>query len=346
MPIKDQSNDGQVPVAYLKLFLQHAEAEGFRPASLLAGTRLRPDHLRASEAPVGLADTRRVLSNVGRAMGPGWHLSLAPRLTIPAHGPLGFAVVTAPHLGAAVNVLLRFVGTRGPWVWLSGSEEGDQFVIRLHESLDMGDERAALVELTLLAIQNMIERPLGREIRGARIAFAYPEPGYGDRLAASFHAHLEFNTGGHLLSFPVGWLREPCILHDAAMHRYLVARCEEDLRSSMGVLPIEIGVRQALLAGAPNLPGLREIAAAQHVSSRTLIRRLKRAGTSYKLIREDVRKTLATDYLLNSELSIASIAFRLAYHDPSNFGRAFRSWFGISPGQYRARARTHRKKPQ
>jgi AraC-like DNA-binding protein len=345
MPLKDQSKNGRVPVAYLKLFLQHAEAEGFRPASLLSGTRLQPDELRASEAPVGFADTRRVLSNVSHAMGPGWHLSLASRLTIPSHGPLGFAVVTAPNVGAAVNVLLRFVGTRGPWVWLSGSEEGDEFVIRLHESLDMGDERAALVELTLLAIQNMIERPLGREIHGARIALAYPEPAYRDRLAGSFHPRLEFNAGGHLLSFPAGWLREKCILHDAAMHRYLVARCEEDLRLSMGVLPIEIAVRQALLASTRNLPGLREIAATQHVSSRTLIRRLRRAGTSYKAIREDVRKTLAADYLLNSELSVASIAFRLAYHDPSNFGRAFRSWFGISPGQYRARARTHREKP-
>ena len=76
---------------------------------------------------------------------------------------------------------------------------------------------------------------------------------------------------------------------------------------------------------------------------RTLIRRLKRGATSYKAILEDVRRTLAVDFLLHSEMSVASIAYRLAYHDPSNFGRAFRSWFGISPGQYRARARTQRK---
>jgi len=69
-----------------------------------------------------------------------------------------------------------------------------------------------------------------------------------------------------------------------------------------------------------------------------------RGGTSYKAILEDVRRTLAADYLLNSKMSVASIAFRLAYGDPSNFGRAFRSWFGISPGQYRAHARTLREK--
>jgi len=343
MPFKDQSQHWRVPVAYLKLFLRHAEAEGLPAERLLAGTGLQTDALRLSEEPVEFDATRRVLSNVTRAMGPGWHLSLAQRLTVPSHGPLGFAVVTAPNLRAAVSVLLRFIGTRGGWVWLAGSEEDDEFVVRLYESVDMGGERAALVELAFLAIQNMLERPLGREMRGAKIAFAWPAPAYRDLLVESFHAQLEFDTGGHLLRFPATWLAEPCILHDAAMHRYLVSRCEDDLRAAAGILPAEIAVRQALLAGGGRLPGLSEIAAAQHVSPRTLIRRLRRAGTSYSAILEGVRRTLAADFLLHSEMSVASIAFRLAYHDPSNFGRAFRTWFGISPGRYRARARAQRK---
>jgi AraC-like DNA-binding protein len=343
--MKDRITSWRVPIAYLKLFLQYAEEQGLPVERALAGTALKPRELGLSEQPVSFDDTRRVLSNVTHAMGPGWHLSLAPRLSIPSHGPLGFAVVTAPDLRAAVGALLRFIGTRGAWVWLAGAEEDDEFVIRLYETANMGEERLALVELTFLAIQNMLERPLGREIRGARIALAYPEPTYGDRLARSFHARLEFDSGGHLLSFPAAWLSEACILHDAAMHRYLLSRCEEDLRAAAGILPAEIAVRQALLARPDQLPSLAEIAASQHVSPRTLIRRLKRGGTSYKAILEDVRRTLATDYLLHSEMSVATIAFRLAYHDPSNFGRAFRSWFGVSPGQYRTHARTVREKP-
>lgn len=345
MPFKDQSRDWRVPVTYLKLFLQHSEAEGLTAERVLAGTGLQADVLRQSEKPVDFNDTRRVLANVTRLIGPGWHLSLAQRLTIPSHGPLGFAVVTAPDLRAAVNVLLRFIGTRGAWVWLAGSEENEQFVIRVYESLNLGAERPALVELALLAIQHMLERPLGREIHDARIAFAYPEPDYHDQLATSFHARLQFNASGHLLSFPAAWLDEPCILHDAAMHRYLLSRCEEDLRAAAGILPAEVAVRQALLASTNRLPSLAEIAARQYVSNRTLIRRLKRGGTSYKAILENVRRTLAVDYLLHSDMSVASIAFRLGYHDPANFGRAFRTWFGVSPGRYRIRARTERENP-
>jgi AraC-like DNA-binding protein len=154
-------------------------------------------------------------------------------------------------------------------------------------------------------------------------------------MAAAFHTELAFNASGHRVSFPVDWLDEPCALHDEAMHRYLVMRCEEELRSVSGILPAEIAVRQALLARPGILPGLAEIAETQNVSPRTLIRRLKRGETSYNRVLEDVRKTLAADYLLRSNMNVTNIGYRLGYQDPSNFGRAFRGWFGASPGRYR-----------
>ena len=125
-------------------------------------------------------------------------------------------------------------------------------------------------------------------------------------------------------------------MYDEAMHRYLILRCEEDLHVALGVLPAEVAVRQALLAKPGVFPGLREIAAELHVSPPTLIRRLKQGETSYNAILEDVRRTLAVDYLRHTGMNIAHIAWRLGYQDPSNFGRAFRGWIGVSPGNYRS----------
>jgi len=324
-----------MPAAYLKVFLQHAASLSLPVEQLLTGTSLTADRLMQSDQAVSFLETRQVLANVTGILGAGWHLSLAQRLTTPSHGPMGFAVVTAHDLRASVDVLLRFFGIRGPYLWLAGAEENDQFVIRLYEITDMGEERNALVELAILAIQGLLERPLARELRGARITFAYPAPSYLEQMRSAFHPALEFNAKRHKLSFPAAWLDEPCALHDEAMHRYLLMRCEEDMKVVSGILPAEIATRQALLARPEKLPGLAEIAASQNVSPRTLIRRLKRANTSYNTILEDVRKTLAIDYLLRSDMSISNIGYRLGYQDPSNFGRAFRAWFGASPGGYR-----------
>ena len=335
MSLKDHNQHWRMPAAYLKVLLQNIASQHLEVRPLLTGTGLDADELMQSDQAVSFLETRQVVANVTQSLGPGWHLLLAQHLTISSHGPLGFAAVTAPDLRASVEVLLRFFGIRAPFLLLAGSVENDHFVIRLYETTDMGAERNVLVELAMLSIQGLLERPLGREIKGARIAFAYPSPAYGEQLDQTFHPELEFNASRHKLSFPVEWLEEHCVLHDEAMHRYLLLRCEEDLRVVSGILPAEIAIRQALLSRPEKLPSLGEIAAAQSISPRTLIRRLKQVNTSYNAILEDVRKTLAVDYLLRSDMSITGIGYRLGYQDPSNFGRAFRAWFGTSPGRFR-----------
>ena len=329
-----------LPAAYLKLFVQHATTVGLELDPLLEGTGLNGRGLLTSETPVDFDAMRRVLGRVTSKFGEGWHLALGERFTVPAHGALGFAVVTAPDVRVAVEVLLRYFGIRGPFLWPSGAVEGDEYVIRFYESRAMGEERRLLVELALLSLQGLIERPLGHTLQGARLAFKYPSPTYRQALEHSFHANLVFDARRHSLRLPLAWLDQPCAMHDEAMHRYLLARCEDELRETAGGLPAEVAVRQALLAVPGRMPSLDEIAASQNLSTRTLIRRLKSGGTSYGAIREGVRRTLATDYLANSRLSVSRIAYRLGYHDPSNFGRAFRGWFGMAPGAYRKNART------
>lgn len=335
MIAKDQNKPWNMPAAYLKVILQQVATEKQSADKLLAGTGLDLAKLFKSDLTVSFEQTRKVLANANSSLGQGWHLSMAQGLTISSHGPLGFATVTAPDLRTSVDVLLRFIGIRAPFIWAAGSVENDRFVIRLYEAIAMDEERTVLVELVMLALQGLIERPLGRKMLNARITFAGPAPVYREQLEASFHPDLSFDSIGHTLSFPANWLDEPCVLSDAAMHRYLVSRCEEELRAASGVLPAEIAVRQALLTQSGVFPSLAEIAALQHTSPRTLIRRLKRGNTSYLAILEAVRKTLATDYLSNSDMTMANIAYRLGYVDPSNFGRAFRAWFKVSPGRYR-----------
>jgi AraC-like DNA-binding protein len=342
MFLKDQflsepASDWNMPAAYIKLFLQHASTEGLLAQPLLSGSGLELEMLSQSDLTVTFQQTRKVLANANRIIGPGWHLALDRRLTAASHGPLGFAAVTAPKLSASIDVLLRYVGIRAPFLWLTGSQEDEWFVIRLHETTEMGMERMALVETALLALQNLIERPLGREIGGARILFAQAAPSYEEQLTKVFHPQLYFNAGEHSLRLPSVWLEEPCVMYDEAMHGYLLLRCEEEMRMALGILPAEVAVRQALLATPGEFPGLREIAAGLHVSPRTLIRRLKNGRTSYQAILDDVRRTLSTNYLLHTRFTVAHIASLLGYQDPSNFGRAFRSWFDDSPGNYRRR---------
>src|SRR5210317_1000117 len=124
----------RMPATYLKVIMQEASAANLPVESLLAATDLTQETLLTSDEPVSFASTLQVLSNAERLLGPGWHLLLAMRLTVPSHGPLGFAVVTAPNMRSSIDVLLRFMSTRAPFLWSAGTAEGDQFVLRFHEA--------------------------------------------------------------------------------------------------------------------------------------------------------------------------------------------------------------------
>ena len=78
------------------------------------------------------------------------------------------------------------------------------------------------------------------------------------------------------------------------------------------------------------------------VSTRTLIRRLENERSSYRVILEYTRKEVALALLLDPLKSVADVALALGYQDASNFGRAFRGWFAVSPDVFRNLAKDDR----
>nr|WP_247716489.1 AraC family transcriptional regulator [Sinomicrobium weinanense] len=71
-----------------------------------------------------------------------------------------------------------------------------------------------------------------------------------------------------------------------------------------------------------------------NISVRTLQRRLKDEGASYIQIVEEVRKTLAIQYLRSDIASVKEISNILGYAEVSGFVRAFKKWTGRSPSLF------------
>jgi AraC-like DNA-binding protein len=86
-------------------------------------------------------------------------------------------------------------------------------------------------------------------------------------------------------------------------------------------------------------PSIEVVARALHMSSRTLQRRLQEGGSSFQRVLDEARHQMARYYLSNSALELNEAAYLLGFQDPNSFGRAFRSWEGVPPGDWRE---THR----
>ena len=90
---------------------------------------------------------------------------------------------------------------------------------------------------------------------------------------------------------------------------------------------------ELLPSGHPTMDG---VARALAVSTRTLQRRLREEGTSYRAVLGQTRESLARHYLTSSALSTAEISFLLGYEEPNSFYRAFRGWTGETPDAVRS----------
>ncbi len=77
------------------------------------------------------------------------------------------------------------------------------------------------------------------------------------------------------------------------------------------------------------------IAKLANISERSLRRRLSAQGTTFNTLVAQNKKTLAKQWLTDGDKSITDISFLLGYTDTSNFTRAFKKWFSVTPTTYK-----------
>lgn len=330
--------------AYFRLIVRRFGVTRARRAKLLAGTGvIRFDDLPRSadaidrEITVGVQ--LRQLRNL-HTMGPAHYgVELGTALDAVTHGAAGSVAATAPSVGAALDALVRYVSVRTPFVVLRASRAPGTYTLQVDETCRLGPIRRAVLEMVLLSIQGVVEAALGRRIAAARFQMPAPCPPYARRLTRCLHGHVAFEGRDASVTFPATWLDLPCALADPIAHRSASARLEM-LRQRLDGDFVDARVERVLEGGGDAPASLGQVAARLRVSPRTLVRKLGHRGTSFRSLVEAHRRRRAVELLGQPELSVADVAERLGYEEPTNFARACRRWFGMSPRAYRMRLGT------
>jgi AraC-like DNA-binding protein len=107
-------------------------------------------------------------------------------------------------------------------------------------------------------------------------------------------------------------------------------------RVSKPVISI-LSVRQVMTEMlSTGYPTLALVASELEVSPRTLQRRLAENQMSHSQLVNQVRLARACQLLARRELQISDISRETGYATPSAFSRAFQSWMGASPREFRS----------
>lgn len=76
------------------------------------------------------------------------------------------------------------------------------------------------------------------------------------------------------------------------------------------------------------------------ISSQSLQRRLRANDTSFSNVIRETKKQKAIEYLLHTDHPIGEIATTLRFGSPTSFARAFKTWTGVSPREFRKNCRS------
>lgn len=133
------------------------------------------------------------------------------------------------------------------------------------------------------------------------------------------------------------------LLHSAGTSRGALVALgvrERRLRQARPDLSVSDSVR-ALLPIVLGLPGtpLSLCASLLALGERTLQRRVEAEGQSFRALLQQSRRELTLTLMPWRDLPTEQLAARLGYRQSAQFYRAFRGWFGESPGRRRATAR-------
>ena len=323
-----------VPIVYTAELVSLLGEEGVPAGDVLRGSGIPRKQLRD---PDGLTTHPRQLRVYENALAlssePGLGLRLGARFKPGHHGVLGHALLCAESGRDQLRIVVHYARIRGFLLDFDFREEGGVAILSAHDIMPLGPVHQVAVE-ELLAMFGTPRSSSSGFVRSMEIHVDYAAPPHRALYEQLYDCPIRFEAETVELRIPSEALDVPSEMSNAEMARICEERCQAILQRLGSGGQMVDRVRSHIMAGPRRLQ-LESVALQMAMSPRTLRRRLREEGTTFRDVVGDVRKGLALDYLESSDLSLEEIAALLGYEDAANFNRAFRKWVGEAPGRYR-----------
>jgi AraC-like DNA-binding protein len=253
---------------------------------------------------------------------------------------MGKVAINEPDLRRALLTGIRFYGMVTDAFEVTLQEEGDQATLVFHMNSPQRERHYLFAEINLMAWHRFASWLVAESLTLNEIYFDYPKPDHVNEYSYLFPGQHRFNADFQGFSFDRKFLDRD------------ISRSTEALKAFVKSCPVEFFVqpktdfsisyelgkllKHDLLDGIC-FPLIEDAADTLHMTKRTLIRKLKEEGNSYQQIKDLVRRDRAIYLLTHRSIPLAQIAEKVGFSDSAVFARAFKTWTGESPREYRGR---------
>ncbi|QGW77218.1 helix-turn-helix domain-containing protein [Pseudomonas alkylphenolica] len=251
-------------------------------------------------------------------------------------------LIQEPTLEKALRQCLSYFGLFLRDIHASLSIKGARAVISVQSRIEDPVTRVYADETFLALVISLLCWLGGQRLVIDRTALTDMRPAQDDDPLL-WGPNLQLGAGVSEIEFAADYLRLPVIQDLAGLKTFL--------RSAPQWLVIRYRNHSGQVAQVYRYlrerdqgqwPTLVAMAKRQGLSASSFRRQLEREGRSFQQIKDEVRRATAFECLRETDMSIAEIAERTGFQEPSAFHRAFKKWTGESPGGYRLRMATRR----
>lgn len=323
------------PTAYTRMLAREQGLDHKGQLLLLRGTRLTPADLLELNTFI---DTETQATIVRNALAlsdyPALGLRWGVNLHLATHGPLGSLIASSPTLGQAWKATEKFHDLRGGFARMEGQVASDYFAVILRMGIELDEVGQFFCEAALATMIKHLGMIIGKPNPAIRVELAYPAPSHAAQYSEYLHAPCVFNQPNTRILIPHGLALMPNPMADAETYAMALTRCEQILLEQRKPGTWSARVAEVLRSNPGQIWTCEQVAQQFNLSSRTLMRHLRDENTSYQTLRDAELGRQAKASLLVGRNTVESVALSLGYQEVSNFRRAFKRWFGLSPQEY------------
>jgi AraC-like DNA-binding protein len=308
------------------------------PAPLLQHVGLSEQDLSERQDRISAAAQARFLELAADALHDralGFHLAAEanPREA----GLLFYVASAAKDLGEAIVLFARYCRIVNEAISVHLTRHSNDLVVELHL---VGVPRFRATQNAEFGIAVMVKglrEIAGQHVHPTKITLAHVRNSNFPEFEQFCGCPVEFGGSSDQLIFSNESLAAPLITQDMHLLDALRPICDEAAKqreTSPGSLRalVENEAQKLLPHGRARR---RDVAKKLAMSTRTLARRLASEGTSYEEVVDELRRSLALQYIRTPSISLSQIAWLLGYEGPTSFHHAFRRWTGGPPSAAR-----------
>ncbi len=334
-------NDALIPLQILQKTMEQFERLGIEITALRKKAGIKMEHIAQRRGVVPYSQLFSLYDAALSLCGnPSFGLTSGKDTNIGVYGVLGYAMMSASTLVEAIDIAIRYHKIMvGKLMEVGFLIEGKDAVIQIFDCYPQGRVRNFIIEQMFSGFLPLVKDLTGHDAFPSEVSFAFPAPDYASEYSKIFKCRVRFNTSCHMMRFKAALLETRLSKSDEPTLKACEKQCEQFLSEFDNAHFFSGQVRNLMLGnknwdGFPSMDILAELVGCD---VRTIRRRLRKEGTSYQIIKDNLRKELAVEYLQNTRFSVQEIGELLGFSEATNFRKAFIRWTGKPPSYFRGR---------